>query len=439
MSDSLDSNVPQATNIVTTRRNRRTISLKLRGIFLIALILRVFYAVILQGVGQIHGDEYHYNHFAQELVGLRPADSFKVISITEHNPLQDPWNETWLVERIAHKSVFGMIILALASGSVNAPLMFFWIGIWYFAFGYHPIIYRIVSAIVGSLSIIVLYRLGERLGIDRKGILMACLLLAITPLGFEYSGTFYKEPVLQLLFLCVLYFLVEKRFLLFILSLALMVGFRANLLLFVGVLVGLGSLWNLPILRKVFIRIAVMLFVLGFFVRLPDLMHRSLVTMIPSIQNTAILSKLPTFGNSASGEMLTIAMFAFLGFVQPIPLLYNAGGINYLSVVWNLCAINWGILGPIILSSFLLAFDLRKKKELAFYSVALFILWLVISGYGVAGPESVRYRDTIYPLMLLVVGWAYSLRGRFYRRWIITATFYGVFGLATAYALIRVL
>ena len=145
---------------------------------------------------------------------------------------------------------------------------------------------------------------------------------------------------------------------------------------------------------------------------------RSLDALVVTLRKkTSLLSNVPVFASTLGGFALTNFILGIIGILQPIPFLYgkDTGTINQLVVMWTIDGLEWAYMGPIVISSIFLTYYYRWDVPNYRYFLMFGILTIWICGYGVASIEAVRYRDVLYPLLLLAVGWNHETFGKIKR------------------------
>jgi len=374
---------------------------KFKVLLILVFLSRLAFAVVLHYNGQWHGDEYNHESGARYLIGKGTASYYEIVNLLKpKTEVSYNKHNVWVVKFVLENGLIHTT-KGVLTGHINFPLFYFFIACFYKAFGYNPLIYRLFSALLSFMSIILILHIGSYFNIDdkyKKRFLVMCI---FSPLLIQYSGTFYKEPIAQCLFYSILLLHLKKKHLILIPLTLLLLLLRPASFIVLAAFMSLFILLKTSSLSK-----RMLGFSFAILMVIPtdiSIFGRDIFHMQKSLYNTTLLSKIPAFDATFGLKLVSLLIFLPISLLQPILFIYGCRTeFNYLNLLWQLQSIEWIHVLPLIIGAFFILLRQHQKSNLACFSIASFVIFFLLSAYGSAGYESVRYRDLLYPMVLLL-------------------------------------
>jgi len=374
---------------------------KIKILLAIVLLSRLAFATALHYNGQWHGDEYNHESGARYFVGESSESYYEIVNLLQPKTADSYKRENeWIVDFVLHEG-FLKTVVSVLTGQINFPLFYFFIGYFYKIFGYNPFIYRLFTSIISFLNIILAMKIVRFFNIDKKTITIFLVLAIFSPLLLQYSGTFYKEPIAQCGFYLIILAYLYKKYFVVLLIVPFIVLLRPSTFILTFIFILTYELFKQRSFTKMML--ALLFLFLLFIPTDIQILGRDVFYMKKGLESTSLLSKIPNFDITFGLKLISLSIFMPISLLQPILFIYGYNTeFHYINLLWQLQSIEWIFILPLIIGAFLRIYRATNKDEYLWFVMTCFILFFTLSAYGVAGYESVRYRDILYPIVLLV-------------------------------------
>lgn len=133
---------------------------------------------------------------------------------------QSLWLDEAITALAVKNSTFIQLVTKFSPGDFHPPLYYLFLKLWSNIFGYSEISLRFPSVIFGVLTIYIVYLIGRKISNAKIG-LIAAVFIAVNPLAVYYSQEARMYSTAMMLVTASVLFLLHKKRLLFVFSLAL--------------------------------------------------------------------------------------------------------------------------------------------------------------------------------------------------------------------------